>query len=268
MGKIVIYHKNCLDGFGAAWSAWKALGDNVKYIPAEHGNLPPEVDGEEVYIVDFSYKREFLDTLVKKSSKLVVLDHHKTALPELEAVSGIEYVFDLERSGCGITWEYFHNTPVPDIVKHIQDYDLWKFELDGTKEVTSALRSYAFEFEIWNHLMGNESLERLKMEGKTIERYRNMLMEQMKENVFYGKIAGHEVPIINCGPAFSSDLLGDLSKGNLFAAGYSDLGGGKRKWQLRSNLEGLDVSEIAESYGGGGHRNAAGFLSEQDWNIN
>ena len=29
----VLYHKNCNDGFGAAWVAWQALGNQAKYIP-------------------------------------------------------------------------------------------------------------------------------------------------------------------------------------------------------------------------------------------
>jgi len=32
-----------------------------------------------------------------------------------------------------------------------------------------------------------------------------------------------------------------------------------RVFSLRSNDEGVDVSEVAKQYGGGGHRNASGF---------
>ena len=34
---------------------------------------------------------------------------------------------------------------------------------------------------------------------------------------------------------------------------------------LRSTDDGLDVSEIAKQYGGGGHRNAAGFRMDSGW---
>lgn len=35
----VLYHDKCYDGFGAAFAAWKKLGENeVKYMPASYGH--------------------------------------------------------------------------------------------------------------------------------------------------------------------------------------------------------------------------------------
>lgn len=49
-----------------------------------------------------------------------------------------------------------------------------------------------------------------------------------------------------------------LCKGEAFAGCYWDTPKG-RVFGLRSTDEGVDVSEIAKQFGGGGHRNAAGF---------
>lgn len=49
-----------------------------------------------------------------------------------------------------------------------------------------------------------------------------------------------------------------MAQGELFAACYWDTPTG-RVFSLRSTDEGMDVSVIASQYGGGGHRNAAGF---------
>ena len=57
---IIIYHSNCLDGFGSAYIAWKQFGEDADYIPAHYGNSPPDVKDKKVYIVDFSYPREVL----------------------------------------------------------------------------------------------------------------------------------------------------------------------------------------------------------------
>ena len=38
---VVIYHANCNDGFGAAYSAWKLLGNRAEYHAASHGAPPP-----------------------------------------------------------------------------------------------------------------------------------------------------------------------------------------------------------------------------------
>ena len=53
---LVIYHKSCTDGFGAAYSAWKLLGSKAEYYAATHGDPPPDVVGKTVAILDFSNK--------------------------------------------------------------------------------------------------------------------------------------------------------------------------------------------------------------------
>ena len=52
----VLYHAECLDGFGAAWAAWKALGAEAQYQPVRHGYPAPGMPaGRIVYILDFCY---------------------------------------------------------------------------------------------------------------------------------------------------------------------------------------------------------------------
>ena len=35
----VIYHADCTDGFGAAYSAWKLLGNRAEYHACRHGHI-------------------------------------------------------------------------------------------------------------------------------------------------------------------------------------------------------------------------------------
>jgi hypothetical protein len=61
-----------------------------------------------------------------------------------------------------------------------------------------------------------------------------------------------------------SDAVAELAKGQPFAAGcYDDEAG--RRFSLRSDPNGFDVSAIAASYGGGGHRSATGFFAPRGW---
>ena len=48
----VIYHANCTDGFGAAYSAWKLLGNRAEYHACTHGQRPPDVKGKNVVVLD------------------------------------------------------------------------------------------------------------------------------------------------------------------------------------------------------------------------
>ena len=108
----VLYHKNCMDGKGAAYAAWKKFGESAKYIEVNYGEPVPEMtDASEIYILDFSYPKDVLYKMAE-TAKVVVLDHHKTAQADLE---GVEFAkFDMTKSGAVLAWEYFHpNSPTP-----------------------------------------------------------------------------------------------------------------------------------------------------------
>jgi len=267
---LVIYHANCLDGFGAAFAAYlhfSARQIEAEYFAAKHGSEPPQCEGREVYIVDFSYKRPVLKQICRQAESVTILDHHISAQEDLDGLpdehENLNVVFDMEKSGAVLTWEYFHDAPPPKLLLHVQDRDLWRFELRGTDEVNTALMSYPFTFEFWEGLVTSaERIEALYREGATINRFRRQLIEQYKKRAVLSTIAGHQVPVVNAPHAIISELLGELAEEYPFAAGFQDLGN-KRSWSLRSRRDGgEDVAKIAELFGGGGHRNAAGFSTE------
>lgn len=264
---LVIYHANCLDGFGAAFAAWlhfSAQHIEADYYAAKHGNEPPDCSGRDVYIVDFSYKRAVLKQICAIAQSVTILDHHISAQDDLEGLEGehdnLKVVFDMEKSGAVLSWEYFHSDPAPRLLLHIQDRDLWRFELDGTDAINTALMSYPFTFEFWQELLVSaDRVDALQREGETINRFRRQLIEQYKKRAVIGTIAGFKVPVVNAPHAIISELVGELAADYPFAAGYQDHGS-KRSWSLRSRKNGgEDVAKIAEKFGGGGHRNAAGF---------
>jgi oligoribonuclease NrnB/cAMP/cGMP phosphodiesterase (DHH superfamily) len=264
---LIIYHANCLDGFGAAVAAqlyFSSQQIEADYFPASHGSEPPECGGREVYIVDFSYKRAVLKQICSVAAKVTILDHHITAEEDLQGLAeehdNLTVVFDMDKSGAILAWEHFHISPPPRLLQHVQDRDLWQFRLEGTDEINTALMSHPFTFDFWRELLENEAkLATLHAEGVTLNRYRRQLIEQYKKRAVLGKVAGYEVPVVNAPHAIISELLGELAEGYPFAAGYQDRGSA-RSWSLRSSRNGgKDVAHIAERFGGGGHRNAAGF---------
>lgn len=72
------------------------------------------------------------------------------------------------------------------------------------------------------------------------------------------------VPVANLPYTMSSDAGHLMTAGEPFAACYVDTPNG-RTFSLRSTDEGVDVSAVAQSFGGGGHRNAAGFSAPIGW---
>jgi len=136
-GILVIYHKECMDGYAAGYAAWTVLGDTADYLAASYSDTPPCVDGKKVYILDFSYPIEVLKTLCQKAESITIIDHHIGVMPELVKYTrkNFNYFYDAEKSGCVMAWEFFNSNPVPQLFLHIQDQDLWEFKLPDTKTI-------------------------------------------------------------------------------------------------------------------------------------
>ncbi len=254
-----IYHGNCADGFGAAWVVRKALGE-IDFVGAKYQEAPPDVTGKDVVMVDFSYKRPVLLEMAEKANSILILDHHKTSAEDLVNLpANVTAKFDMSRSGAMLTWEHFFpgETP-PPLLLHIEDRDLWRFALQNTRQIQANVFSFPYDFQVWDTLMATAAAA-LATEGEAIERkhfkdIRELLGVTTREMV----IGGHRVPVANLPYTMSSDAGHEMAKGRPFAACYWDTPEG-RVFSLRSNDEGIDVSEVAKQYGGGGHRNASGF---------
>lgn len=262
---LVLYHKNCSDGFCAAWVARKAY-PYAEFIPVSYQDPIPDVAGRDVIIADFSYKREALEQMKAKATTLRVYDHHKTAEEDLR---DLEYcIFDMDRSGAKLVWDYLYRSPfaitseaTPWLVDYTEDRDLWRFKLPHSKEISAALQSYPFDFEIWDRLEKRD-INDMIIEGSAILRYQQRLIGSLKQNVIEVEIKGYKVPSLNSS-VLQSELGNELAQGRPFAAiWYQDKEG--CKYSLRSTKEGIDVSEVAKSYGGGGHRSSAGFMVKEN----
>jgi len=257
-----IYHGGCDDGFGAAWAVREKMGDDCEYYPAVYQTDPPDVTGQDVILVDFSYKRPVLESIIEQCKSLIILDHHKTAAEDLEGIfehQKVTGVFDMEKSGAMLAWEWFHpGERPPKLLEHIQDRDLWRFELPKTKEISMALRSYEQSFERWDCIIKHDAIDDLAKEGEAINRFFNQKVQEAIRHAGEEIIGGYVVPTINAPHWMSSDLAGELAEGKPFAAVYWINKDGSTTYSLRSRGD-FDVSEIALKYGGGGHKNAAGF---------
>jgi len=263
--KVVLYHAYCPDGFGAALAAWKVFGDDGRYIPVCYGQEPPfaeivEASADELYIVDFSYDRQTLRDLKQLVDRVIVIDHHISAQQALEGWSepGIETVFDMSKSGACLAWEYFHpGTEVPELLRYVQDRDLWRWELPDSREVAAALSSYPQDFEIWDTQL---DVARLATEGRVILRFQNRRVQALADKAYVGRIGDYEgIPMCN-GTLFWSEVGEELLSrypDAPFVVVYGDRSDGKRSFSLRSR--GVDVARVAQEFGGGGHRQASGF---------
>lgn len=261
---LVIYHGNCVDGFGAAYAARVAMPD-AEFHAGIYGQPPPDVTDKYVFMLDFSYKKPVILEMAKLAKSIIVIDHHLSAQRDLDFTreeqdrNGIRVHFDMNQSGAVLAWKYFNpDKTMPHLFSYIQDRDLWRNELPNTHEVSAALFSYEYNFFVWDGLvqvpiksLAAQGCHILRKQKKDLEE----LLPQTKRHMFIG---GHTIYAANLPYQFSSEAGHLLSEGMPFGATYYDTQDG-RVFSLRSREEGLDVSQVAVQYGGGGHKHAAGF---------
>ncbi len=292
MKPLVIYHANCADGFTAAWAVRQAM--DADFHPGVHGAPPPDVAGRDLILVDFCYPPQIMLDLQQVARSILVLDHHKTSEEALKGRAGwvtridqrdsikwdwrrvqgfaardwaysqlphavIYALFDLDRSGAGIAWDFFHPGKArPSLVDYVEDRDLWRWSLQHTREICATVHSYPFTFEAWDALAA-ETVYSLYQQGLVLERARAKdIADQIAQCARELVIGNYLVPAASIPRSLVSDAAGTMANGHAFAACYQDTREG-RKFDLRSTAEGIDVSEVAKLYGGGGHARAAGF---------
>ena len=254
----VIYHADCTDGFGAAYSAWKQLGNRAEYHACKHGTTPPDIKDKNVVILDFSFDNATTKKMIESANSLLIIDHHKSAMVELHDISNTR--FDMSKSGAMLSWEFFHpGKEPPKFIRYIQDRDLWAWELEYSKEFSAAFDMVPFEFEEFEKFEDDSVFDDACKRGSYILAYSKTVVKKVCEKAVSRKYNGMKVLVVNSSH-WMSEIGARLAPDCDFAViWYYDHQDRINKVSLRAFHDALDVSEIAKQFGGGGHKKAAGF---------
>lgn len=258
---VIFYHKNCLDGFTSAWAAWKKFGAKADYIGLDPRRpAVSNLKNKTIFFLDIICSESDLKKLVRENKNVTVIDHHASRKDMIHFAS--EAVFDLAHSGAALSWQYFHpHKKMPMLVRHIEDYDLWRFRLSGTKEINSFLAIQDFTFKNWdkatadfeNPAKRKKILEAGKLLVHADEIITKRLIDRGQKVRFVGKFA----LAINS-PVLNSEIGQEILRRGFAVGIVWKEENGDIDVSLRSK-KGIDVSKIAKKFGGGGHKNAAGF---------
>lgn len=298
ISNLVIHHANCPDGFGAAYMIRRLLNHiadtydyevDVTLRAMNHGDEPPVLDYvakfDHVWLLDFAnVPVEWLNDVVDTVEAVAILDHHQTALhliqdgnlspkylTEMEWDDGLisePFLFCLDQSLSGVglaaMYCYAHGMNPYEFLPcwpELQDYDLWKFERRHTRPVFAAVTSYQYRTKDWDWI-ATMSVDELAAEGAAIERYRQQIIDMCARNTYELFLDGVQGAIL-CSSApyvVGSDLAHALAERSDTKIGaYAIYHGNEVQIGLRSLDNGPDVAEIAEHYGGGGHKHASGL---------
>ena len=282
---IIYSHGSCPDGFVAAMIA-KRRYPEAEVIFLDHGANHTEnlkkAEGKRVLMLDFSLRtRAENDALMSSCASFVILDHHKSAREVLEGASYA--VFDMKRSGAGLAWDYLFGkdsldwhqgdyTERPWYVDYVEDRDLWNWKLPMSRSICAYLGTLPFEFEAWSGLDNVAPLEIDRLGQGALAHINHYVREATKQTQ-WGQLDGNfvgvlNVPYLNCSEvgneiAKTAAMMGDglCDKTGGYSMTWFERGDGITQFSLRS-VGDFDVSAVAKKYGGGGHKNAAGFQME------
>jgi oligoribonuclease NrnB/cAMP/cGMP phosphodiesterase (DHH superfamily) len=261
-----------MDGTASAMCVYRYFQNQtdrkIKYYPASHGKSPPHLVGKNILICDFSYSYSVLQEMSKIANKILVIDHHKTAIDNLHDFPDNQKIFDLQHSGAYLTWKYlFPNEKVPLFIKMIEDRDLWTKQLPGTDYLAMYLFTEKYDFQLYLSLLDETTLATAIAKGETYSELNKFYMQQLADQamVKFMRINNKYYFIVHCECALTV-LRSDLGNYLLekyphadFSVTYHVKAHGITTFSLRSDDKHADVSEVARSLQGGGHRNAAGM---------
>lgn len=258
-----VYHAKCMDGMAAAWVVRQQYPNAELILGEYHKGVDPRMFTDKiVYIVDFSYDPETLTAIAEVAQHVTVIDHHESAIRKLEGfyhpyvtmllVDGI--------GGCKLTWDYIRpNESAPAWIEAIADRDIWRFALPFTKAICAYIMARPMTVE-WLDQVASTSFTTICTIGQfLLDSMQARIPERIASCAYRMDFQGHDVPCINIHPTEdASSLLNVLCEGEPFAIGWY-ASKDHLHYSFRSKPSGVNVAELLEPLGGGGHARAAGY---------
>lgn len=195
-----------------------------------------------------------------------------------------DILLDNNKSGALLAWEHFHpGAPVPYLIQCVDDRDRWQFKLQDSKAIHASLQMRKpWSFTQWMGLATLDGVDVLAREGEVLLEYQEQQVKHASNGPAKVRIApglidselSYKSPwlwskdnrcyvsgLATNTPVHMSEVGHELANasgtfGMVWYVHNSDPT--SARVSLRSNGD-YDVSAIAKAFGGGGHKNAAGF---------
>lgn len=297
---IVFYHSADFDGWSSGAIVLRKF-PNAKAIPINYPVLDQAEKlakilsiietGDTVFVVDFSFSPQTFKEIKAKAKELIWIDHHVSAINHCETDDfQTEGLLSTEFAACELTWlylmenfreveayslEYYNSLPLPYAIRLLGRYDLWKHDYD-TNIVSFQMGMKSFfslaTDEKWSKIFeqSSEFVNHIIDRGNIISDYlENNDFKVAKSYAFEAEIEGHKVVALNMRSGGSS-IFKNVFQPEIHDFCVSFLFLPTQKWVVAmyaENNDSVDLSKIAEKYGGGGHKNAAAFTIENAFDV-
>lgn len=295
---VIIYHGEDFDGKCSGtivYNYFKKLGTedkNIVCIPIDYSKTVKveKLIDRIVFVLDFSFPPELMFEMLTNTKELHWVDHHVQALDKYE-----EYKFEMDmnydipgkrhrlnnKGACELTWEYLYGNNTPKTIKLLSAFDVCgdPYSSKNDPQMMSfqyGLRTYDtkdIRSSLWRDLIykGTDVFRKnICDRGESILKYEEILKEERLEYdgtvvSLYNEdndLISNDIFLINKnkpGIIFTYELR----QKHHFVCTYSHDFKKGYKCTIYTARHNLSAAHIAQMFGGGGHREAAGFRCKE-----
>lgn len=232
------------------------------------------IDHHESSFRMFSQLNDNLDLSIY-SNTTIRLRNSEESVPISNSASYMVYEYFTNESNTNVAYKHVYDSTIP-IPAFIDLTSVWDAHLEPKSPLFHKAKQYnlhASSLNIMEYVpMVNKMLEEsfddsdtlneIIGRGKCIEHYvSSRYKEEREQHMFISEFWGYRCAVIN--RLTSSDIFGEAYDEYPLVIVFSQQSNRKWKYTLYSNTDifDTDCSKIAEQYGGGGHKGAAGFTT-------
>lgn len=266
------FHNDDLDGWGSSAVIKKAY-PNAEFCGYNYEDEIKLVSGYDiVFMVDCSVPTEKMKFLMDNNKDFIWIDHHAKKIWQILETLNPKGLRDTENnhSACVLAWMYLYpKEEIPEVLLYIEDLDLWKFNLPNSKKINMTLN---IEYKGWRESIkelfykGEWKFkeQELRIHGELYIRMENNQIEYLLKTIHIIDFHGYKTGVVNS-PVHTSFIGHQILDKNpdIQIALIWYCNGDTVYCSLRSRCD-INVADIAEQYGGGGHKPASGFRVKKD----
>jgi uncharacterized protein len=217
-----------------------------------------EAAGHEVLVTDHGMDAataDAADEFVAAGGRFVLLDHHKSSLH----LAGRAWAtVDPDRSATGLLFDHLGRPPAyAEFARLVEDHDLWRHQ-DPRSARLAALVGLLGAERFLARFAGDPGVDLREGERLLVDNEEARRQDYLRRKVEQARVV--EIDGRRWGLCYAEQYQSDLAErlmSELAVAATAIVNPGRRTVSLRGR--GVDVSGIAERFGGGGHARAAAF---------
>ncbi|PIR88694.1 MAG: hypothetical protein COU09_00745 [Candidatus Harrisonbacteria bacterium CG10_big_fil_rev_8_21_14_0_10_44_23] len=265
---LVFYHADCADGFSAAWVAWLALKEKAQYISLPYSQASEKkafssIRGRHMYFLDMCPPEDVIRFL-NKENQLTIIDHH-AGRKEVARLAP-EHRYAQKNSGAVLTWKYFFpKKPTPYLLRFIEDRDLFAFKITGGEGLGLYLETQPFDFKTYSKLAINfqnpKKRSELRKKGQVLLTLKEKYINSAVKRAVPINFDGHRGYLATGISALRTSIgVATYKKYKCDLVMVLYLEDNHYKITLRAPVGAkINLTKIAQKYGGGGHQYASAF---------